>query len=299
MVTGSARGTTFRRRGMAPALAIVMVFVSACGSAESGSQGEYSDEHGSVSLAHVHGLGVNPADSTLYVASHHGLFRVTGDAAPEQVAGRTQDFMGFTVVGPDHFLGSGHPGPGDADQPSHLGLIESRDAGLTWTPVSLSGEADFHAMEAEHDRVYGYDSVSGQIMVSTDRKTWDRRARLGLADIAVSPGRAWRAAAMAGAPSGPSRMLRPSWSSTGPAPTGSWVWARTGASRSATTAVRHGVSAAAFPVRHRRSPVTVSPMCTSRPRKVSTDPSTAAGRSPCSTSSDRRAPPQVRRSVVR
>lgn len=187
MVTGSARGTTFRRRGMAPALAIVMVFVSACGSAESGSQGEYSDEHGSVSLAHVHGLGVNPADSTLYVASHHGLFRVTGDAAPEQVAGRTQDFMGFTVVGPDHFLGSGHPGPGDADQPSHLGLIESRDAGLTWTPVSLSGEADFHAMEAEHDRVYGYDSVSGQIMVSTDRKTWDRRARLGLADIAVSP----------------------------------------------------------------------------------------------------------------
>jgi hypothetical protein len=142
--------------------------------------------HDDADLAHIHGLGVNPADGELYVASHHGLFLVTGEGEPKQIAGRTQDFMGFTVVGPDHFLGSGHPGPG-SDQPPHLGLIESTDAGETWQSRSLSGEADFHAMEAKHDRVYGFDSQTGRIMVSDDKKSWDDRAQLPLADIAVSP----------------------------------------------------------------------------------------------------------------
>ncbi|PRX43465.1 hypothetical protein B0I33_11583 [Prauserella shujinwangii] len=106
-----------------------------------------------------------------------------------RIAGLTQDFMGFTVVGPGHFLGSGHPGPDDREQPSHLGLIESTDGGESWRPVSLSGEADFHAMEAAHGRVYGYDSVSGRLLVSEDRQTWDPRADLALADLAVSPDR--------------------------------------------------------------------------------------------------------------
>lgn len=138
-------------------------------------------------LAHIHGLGVNPADGALYVGSHHGVFRVSGKGEPEQVAGRTQDFMGFTVVGSDHFLASGHPGPDDADQPPHLGLIESTDGGRTWHTRSLSGEVDFHALEAKHEQVYGYDSQTGQVMASKDGESWSRRAQLPLADIAVSP----------------------------------------------------------------------------------------------------------------
>jgi photosystem II stability/assembly factor-like uncharacterized protein len=140
----------------------------------------------SVTLAHIHGLGVNPADGQLYVASHQGVFRIN-DGRPEQVAGRTQDFMGFTVIGPNHFLGSGHPGPGDRDQPPHLGLIESNDAAQTWQVVSLSGQADFHAIEAKRGRVYGYDSVSGQLLVSTDMRSWDRRASGRFIDLAMSP----------------------------------------------------------------------------------------------------------------
>lgn len=150
---------------------------------ESGAGGDGED----VELAHIHGLGIDPADGMLYAASHHGLFQVSGRGEPKQVAGRTQDFMGFTVLGPRHFLGSGHPGHGDDEQPPNLGLIESTDAGDTWTALSLSGEADFHAMEAKHGRVYGFDSQSGQLMVSRDKKTWDERAALPLADIAVSP----------------------------------------------------------------------------------------------------------------
>jgi hypothetical protein len=161
------------------------VVVSVLVAVLAGCAGETHDEV--VSLAHIHGLGVDPADGTLYAASHHGLFEVDGKGQPKQVAGRTQDFMGFTVVGAGHFLGSGHPGLEDEDQPPNLGLIESTDAGNTWTQVSLSGEADFHAMEAKHDRVYGFDSQTGQIMVSSDQKTWDKRSVLPLADIAVSP----------------------------------------------------------------------------------------------------------------
>lgn len=153
-----------------------------------GCQSEGAGGNGDdVDLAHIHGLGVDPADGSLYAASHHGLFLLTGSSEPKQVAGRTQDFMGFTVVGPGQFLGSGHPGQDDEEQPPNLGLIESTDAGNTWKSLSLSGEADFHAMEAKHDQVYGFDSQTGQITVSDDRKTWDKRAVLPLADIAVSP----------------------------------------------------------------------------------------------------------------
>ncbi|WP_219418044.1 F510_1955 family glycosylhydrolase [Pseudonocardia nigra] len=138
-------------------------------------------------LAHVHGLGINPADGNLYAASHFGVFRLPSNGEPEQIAGRSQDTMGFTIVGPDHFLGSGHPDPSETDQPPHLGLIESTDAGNTWRSLSLSGEADFHALEAAHGRVYGYDSQTRQLMVTSDKTTWDPRARLALADFAVSP----------------------------------------------------------------------------------------------------------------
>lgn len=101
-----------------------------------------------------------------------------------QQVGPQQDFMGYTVVGPDHYLASGHPGAGQ-DQPGNLGLIESTDGGTTWQSASLSGEADFHALEARHGRVYGYSG--GQLMVSPDTKTWDVRGSLPLADFAVSP----------------------------------------------------------------------------------------------------------------
>ncbi|MGH2838494.1 MAG: F510_1955 family glycosylhydrolase, partial [Thermoleophilaceae bacterium] len=59
---------------------------------------------------HVHGLGVNPADGALFIATHTGLYRAPdGELAAERVGDRYQDTMGFTVTGPDSFLGSGHP----------------------------------------------------------------------------------------------------------------------------------------------------------------------------------------------
>ncbi len=137
-------------------------------------------------LEHVHGLGVDPVDGTLYAGTHYGLFRLPGQGDATLVADRVQDFMGFTVAGPSHLLASGHPGQGQAG-PSSVGLIESTDGGNTWQSLSLEGEADFHALEYRHGRVYGLNSMSGEFMVSNDKKSWETRTNLPMADFAVSP----------------------------------------------------------------------------------------------------------------
>jgi hypothetical protein len=129
---------------------------------------------------HVHGLGENPKDGALFVATHTGLFRIaTAGDAPKRIADRYQDTMGFTVIGPDRFLGSGHPDGRDG-LPPFLGLIESTDAGESWSARSLEGKADFHVLEAADDVVYGYgadwDTREAQFLVSRDRgRTWSRR----------------------------------------------------------------------------------------------------------------------------
>lgn len=137
-----------------------------------------------VQLEHVHGLGLDPADGAVYAGTHYGLIRIGDNGEATRVAERVQDFMGFTVVGPEHYLASGHPGAGQ-DGPANLGLIESTDGGQTWTTVSLEGEADFHALEARHGLVYGYNA--GFLMVSADGETWETRGSVPLADFAVSP----------------------------------------------------------------------------------------------------------------
>ena len=137
-------------------------------------------------MEHIHGLGIDPADSTLYAGTHYGLFRIPASGQPSLVADHIQDFMGFTVVGPNHFLASGHPGAGQGG-PSSLGLIESTDAGQTWQPLSLSGEADFHSLDSVDGTIYGLNSMTGQLMTSTDGRTWDVRSTEAIADFAVNP----------------------------------------------------------------------------------------------------------------
>lgn len=147
------------------------------------------EERARPALQHIHGLGVNPADGALYIATHHGLFRAPeGDTPPQPVGGSTQDIMGFSVVGPDHFVGSGHPSLGQ-DLPPNLGLMESRDGGETWESVSLLGEADFHVLEAAGTTVYGFDSTHERFLVSADGgRTWEEwPVPAPVFDLAVDP----------------------------------------------------------------------------------------------------------------
>lgn len=143
-------------------------------------------------VAHVHGLGVNPANGDLYAATHFGLFRLPSQGRAERIGQAVQDTMGFTVVGSDHFLASGHPALDDErlrkpGRPPLLGLIESTNGGQSWEPVSLLGEADFHSLVAAHGKVYGYDSTGGRFMVSPDGRHWETRSQLGIVDFAVDP----------------------------------------------------------------------------------------------------------------
>lgn len=149
-----------KARALVPAVVVVaLVALSGCGREGAAER----PPRGAAKLAdpgpvHVHGLGVNPRDGALFVATHTGLFRAPrGEERAERVADRYQDTMGFTVTGADEFLGSGHP-DGRENLPPFLGLIRSRDAGKTWQQVSLAGKVDFHVLEAAGTRVYGFGS---------------------------------------------------------------------------------------------------------------------------------------------
>ena len=142
-------------------------------------------KHSPHQFGHVHGLGVNPADQTLYAATHTGVFAIENGSA-RLIANRRQDTMGFTVVGPDQFLGSGHPA--SLDEPNPLGLIRSDDAAKSWSVVAFEGERDFHAIDAARPRIYAYSADSETLLRTRDDGTrWDTVARGGLLDIAVDP----------------------------------------------------------------------------------------------------------------
>lgn len=170
-------------------IALVVVIVALA----VGAGGDASPAASDPQAGHVHGLGVNPADDSLLIATHTGLFRAAkGQAQVERVSENPQDFMGFTVVGPNRFIGSGHPSiPQMRDEglPPLLGLIESRDGGRTWKPVSLLGEADFHVLRASGRHVYGFDGAEGRFMASTNLgRAWQERDGAPAPfDLAIDP----------------------------------------------------------------------------------------------------------------
>ena len=139
---------------------------------------------------HVHGLGINPADGSLFIATHTGLFRAAKDSrTAARVEDRYQDTMGFSIVGPNRFIGSGHPDAREQELPPLLGLIESTDAGKSWQPISLLGEADFHVLRSAGERVYGYDASGDRLLASANAgRDWRELERPApIVDLAPDP----------------------------------------------------------------------------------------------------------------
>lgn len=172
------------RLALALGLTAALMLASCGGDGQSAGNGSATEGSN-----HIHGLGVNPNDGALFIATHSGLFRAApGVRQPSRVDDQYQDTMGFSVIGADRFLGSGHPAPGQGGPPN-LGLIESTDAGRSWRSVSLAGEADFHVLRFAHGRVYGYNGLSGELMISEDvGESWSRRTPpAALIDLAVDP----------------------------------------------------------------------------------------------------------------
>lgn len=144
-------------------------------------------------VEHVHGLGVDPSYDGVLAATHFGLFEISSDGDSRRVANRYQDTMGFTVVGRRHYLASGHPDLRelrDGETPL-LGLVESKDGGVTWDRKSLGGEADFHALQAidagDELVVIGYDSTSQSLKLTRDMTKWTVLAARPLVGFAADP----------------------------------------------------------------------------------------------------------------
>ena len=149
------------------------------------------DDAGAPSVAdlpvvHVHALDVDPADGALLVATHTGLLRAVDGDDPGRPGPATWDLMGFAVAEPGTYVASGHPGAGDPG-PGLAGLLRSEDGGRTWEQVSLAGEADFHALDADGDVVAGANSADGRLYLSEDQgESWDVVAPPGpVADLVV------------------------------------------------------------------------------------------------------------------
>ena len=162
------------------------IALAGCGQAAQEPVGTTDADAG---MGHVHGLGIDPADGALYVASHHGLFKVASPTTVTQVADRDQDHMGFTITGPKTFLASGHPSAEDAspERPPHLGLIKSTDSGLTWKAISEDGSADFHSIQPAGDNLYAYDSQTSKVWRSIDGGgTWTQGTEEKVIDLGAS-----------------------------------------------------------------------------------------------------------------
>lgn len=189
---GGRRGGDPDRRRTRPwayavgALALTIVTASVTFVVATGGNDHDAGPGDGAAFGHVHGLAIDPGDQKLLAATHAGLFRVDAAHTAVRVSRHAPDLMGFTVVGPDHYLASGHPGEGE-DSPPNLGLIESTDGGETWRSLSLVGAADFHGLRAAHGRVYGHNSASGAFLVSSDRKTWQKRSDAPIGAFVVSP----------------------------------------------------------------------------------------------------------------
>ena len=134
-------------------------------------------------LSHIHNVVVD-GDEVL-IASHEGLFAETGQDQWSRV-GEEFDVMALAEVN-GTLLASGHPGRG-LDLPDPIGLISSSDGGRTWSPSSLTGDVDFHLLEASGETVIGVAANYGVLARSVDSgATWDTLDVPVFTDVAINP----------------------------------------------------------------------------------------------------------------
>jgi photosystem II stability/assembly factor-like uncharacterized protein len=147
-------------------VAAAVIFLTGS-NAEAGFEPVDSLEH-EYSPNHLHGIGFDPDNDRLYLASHFGLFALE-DGQLHQVGDQRSDLMGFTMNPNDRseIFVSGHPQGG-----GNLGVLHSSDEGLNFEQIftGIDDEVvDFHSMTvsaADSDRFYG--AFMGQIYRSED-----------------------------------------------------------------------------------------------------------------------------------
>lgn len=157
--------------------AVILLSVGLAGCAASPSVESLSK------LSHIHSVVIH--DDLVVVGSHEGLFSQS-DTGDWTRIGEHFDVMALTAAD-DRLLASGHPGDG-FDFANPLGLIASSDGGQTWESRSLTGEVDFHLLEASGDTVIGVAANYGMLVKSTDQGlTWATLEVPSISDVAINP----------------------------------------------------------------------------------------------------------------
>jgi hypothetical protein len=140
----------------------------------------------SKSIDHVHGL-VATSQGKVVAGTHSGAMSVSEDGSVSAAGEQSDDLMGMSgETDTDHLVSSGHPGA-NSQLPNPVGLINSSDAGKEWSPVSLQGEIDFHALAVSGKDVIGFGGAA--LMISSDGgKSWSEGATTQVAALAYSGG---------------------------------------------------------------------------------------------------------------
>jgi hypothetical protein len=165
--------------GVVVIIAAVMVAISMNSSKSQSSTSETSSNSRTVSWIHVHGLGIDPSDSSiLYIATHGDFYKSVNGGTPIKVDKERADYMAFNAPQTSGvpLYASGHPSTG-----GNTGLIKSMDGGQTWQTISSVTSpmpVDFHAMalgKSDPNIIIGYDSAGRGLFKTIDAgKTWDK-----------------------------------------------------------------------------------------------------------------------------
>jgi len=177
------RSASMRRGRVLAAPTLALLFLAGCAdSPDSPSPRSSAGPELSVANTHVHAIERNGPNGNVLLATHDGLWSADGNKLSQ--VGPLIDLMSFSVLDAGTYRASGHPRAGlGLAEPA--GLIETRDAGQTWSVLSRGGESDFHLLEANNDVTVGFDGV---VRSSTDGTSWqDQPPPDGLVDLALQP----------------------------------------------------------------------------------------------------------------
>jgi hypothetical protein len=151
---------------------------------------------------YITGLAIDPADHSLLLATNSGLYSISASgremhpiqarASVGKAAGPYGERVSsLAFESPGVLLGSGHPNRVISGLPPFLGLLVSHDGGHHWSALARAGFSDLHVLLVQRGTIYGFDTVLGGVVVSTDggHNFAERSAPSGptVLDMAVDP----------------------------------------------------------------------------------------------------------------
>lgn len=129
-------------------------------------------------IGHLHALLLSPADGTLWIGTHHGLYRSADEGKTWQAVKipadlAAMDFMSFAQdpTNPKLIYVGTH----------NRGILKTNDGGLTWIQILGIGNADVHALAvdsfntAQPKRWYAWIVDKGLFRSLGDLDEWKRQ----------------------------------------------------------------------------------------------------------------------------